>query len=218
MTYTPINWQTGDTITAEKMNKMDNGWSVTSGTTTLCDETITAVDDGGMYCAQLSVTSITASNITVTYDGTPYQCTRVGRGYGADDSLTFADYPFRIEDDGFIMTETAGTHSVKVEAVESSVDTSAAFDTAVASASPFYRIVLESTTWQEAHDAMAAGKLAFYIADSDGDAVTQFVALNAHYSDDNQQYEILSVGAPSDGLATGDVLYAAKSTGALYRQ
>lgn len=28
MSYTPINWQTGDTITAEKLNKMDNGWLV----------------------------------------------------------------------------------------------------------------------------------------------------------------------------------------------
>lgn len=218
MAYTPINWQTGDTITADKLNKMDNGWAVTSGATTLCDETITAVDDGGMYCAQLSASSITASTITVTYDGTPYQCAQDGDGgYGDNTGFTFTDYPFRIEFDGFIVTETGGSHTVKVEAVESSVDTSTAFDTAVTAASPLYRIVLSSTTWQEARDAMAAGKLAYYVAYVDGDAVEQFVALNASYSNDRQQYEILSVGAPVNGLATGDVIHATVSNGALLR-
>ena len=41
MSYTPINWQTGDIITAEKMNKMDNGWSVESSSQQLFSETVT---------------------------------------------------------------------------------------------------------------------------------------------------------------------------------
>lgn len=218
MAYTPINWQTGDTITADKLNKMDNGWAVTSSSTTICDETVITEDDDGMYAGQLTVSSITVANITVTYDGTPYQCARDGDGgYGTDVSFTFTDYPFRIEGDGFIITETAGSHAVKIEAVESGVDTSAAFDAAVTAASPLYRIVLQSTTWQEAHDAMAAGRLAFYVAPVDGGTVTQFIALSASYSDDNQRYEIASVGAPADGLAAGDVIYATESNGTLLR-
>ena len=31
MSYTPTNWQTGDVITAEKLNKLENGVSSASG-------------------------------------------------------------------------------------------------------------------------------------------------------------------------------------------
>ena len=209
MAYTPINWQTGDTITAEKLNRCDNGWSVTSGTTTLCDETITAVDDGGMYCAQLSVTSITASTITVTYYGTPYQCVKDGDGgYGTDVNFTFADYPFRIEGNGFIITETVGSHTVKIEAVESDVDTSAAFDAAVTAASPLYRIAINSTTWQEAHDAMAAGKIA-YCFSYNGDSAFTCFAEGAYFDDSDNRYHVSCNG----GNMT---LSAGSSSGALF--
>lgn len=33
MSYTPTNWQTGDTVTAEKLNKIENGLFETSDTT-----------------------------------------------------------------------------------------------------------------------------------------------------------------------------------------
>ena len=218
MAYTPINWQTGDTITAEKMNKMDNGWSVTSGVTTLCDETVTTEDDGGMYAGSLSISSITAPTITVTYDSTPYQCTQdEDGGYGDDPNFTFSDYPFRIEGDGFIITQTGGAHTVKIEAVVTSVETSAQFADAVASVIPVFQIIIEVTTWQEAHDAMASGKLCYYTAYVDGDEVLQFVALKAIYNTEQERYDIIAVGAPSDGLAVRDVIYAFSSNGALIR-
>ena len=194
MAYTPINWQTGDTITAEKLNRCDNGWSVTSGTTTICDETVTAEDDGGMYCAQLTVSSITAASITVTYDGTPYQCAQDGDGgYGTDVNFTFADYPFRIESDGFIITETAGSHTVKVEAVSSTVEVSSGFATAVMEASPLLRIVQGSTTWQQVYDAMAAGKIACYFYDS-GDSAFTYFAEEAFFDDSSSQYRVSCTG------------------------
>lgn len=218
MAYTPINWQTGDTITAEKMNKMDNGWSVSSSATTLCDETVTTVDDGGMYAGQLSISSITSPTITVTYDGTPYQCTQDGDGgYGDDPNFTFSDFPFRIESDGFIVTQTGGAHTVKIEVAVTSIETSAQFADAVASIIPVFRIIIEGTTWQEAHDAMASGKLCYYTALVDGNEVQQFVALQANYSTNQERYEVIAVGAPADGLATRDVIYAFSSNGALLR-
>ncbi len=190
MAYTPINWATGDTITAEKLNRCDNGWSVTNGTTTLCDETVTTVDDGGMYCGSLSISSITAANVTVTYDGTPYQCAQDGDGgYGDDANFTFADYPFRIESDGFIVTETGGAHTVKVEAVESGVDTSAAFDAAVTAASPLLKIVRNHTTWQQVYDAMAAGKIAYCPSDH-GDSASTYFAEDAHFDDSDSRYRV----------------------------
>lgn len=218
MSYTPINWQTGDTITAEKLNKMDNGWGVTSNTTVLCNDTITSVDDGGMYVAQLSASSITASTIVVTFDGSTYQCAQDGdRGYGDSTDFTFATYPFRIESDGFIITETGGSHTVKVETATTTTEASSSFLNAVAFASPVMRIILKQTTWQQAHDAMAAGKLAYYVAVVDGDEVIQFVALNAVYDSENGLFIIRSVGVPSGGLATSDTIYADNANGALFR-
>ena len=35
MAYTPTNWQTGDTITAEKLNKLENGVASGGGITFL---------------------------------------------------------------------------------------------------------------------------------------------------------------------------------------
>lgn len=191
MSYTPIGWQTGDTITAEKLNKMDNGWSVTSETTTLCDETITTVDDGGVYDGQLSVSSVTASNIIVTYDGTTYQCVRDSNsGYGDDGNYTFADYPFRIESDGFIITETGGSHTVKVEAVESNADTSSAFAAAVSSVLPFLLVVPQVTTWQQAHDAISAGKIVHWYYDNGDGTASSYIATSTGYNSEQDIYEV----------------------------
>jgi hypothetical protein len=216
MSYTPIGWQTGDTITAEKLNKMDNGWSVETATQTLCNDTITSVDDGGMYVSQLSVESITADSIVVTFDGSTYQCDKDGDGgYGDSVDFTFATYPFRIESDGFIVTETGGSHTVKVEAVTTTTEASSSFLDAVAFASPVMRIILKKTTWQQARDAMAAGRLAYYVATVDGDDVTQFVALKTMYNQDEERFEITSVGAPSDGLVQQDIIYSYNANDAL---
>lgn len=191
MSYTPINWQTGDTITAEKLNKMDNGWSVTGGTTTICDETVTTVDDGGMYAGQLSADSISASNITVTYDSTIYQCAKDGDGgYGDDVNFTFSDYPFRIESDGFIVTETSGAHTVKIEAVESSADISTDFVTAVSAALPLLRIVQYETTWQQVYDAISDGKIAYYIKESDSTNIDFYLVNSAYFDDDQEVYRV----------------------------
>lgn len=170
MSYTPIGWQTGDTITAEKLNKMDPGWSVETATQTLCNDTITSVDDGGMYGDQLSVASITADSIVVTFDGSTYQCDKDGDdGYGDSIDFTFATYPFRIESDGWITTETGGSHTVKVEADVTTYDASTAFTGVVNSIGPVFRAYANTTTWQEVHDAVKAGKIVYIIKDTESD-------------------------------------------------
>ena len=126
MSYTPINWQTGDTITADKMNKMDNGWGVSS--TQLFSETVTTdVSEFGNE-GELSYSSvISAAEIIVTFGGTDYTCPVVimntGYGYGgvdADWSYDFTDFPFALvfssEDGNFLATETAGTYTISVNA------------------------------------------------------------------------------------------------------
>lgn len=130
MSYTPINWQTGDTITAEKLNKMDNDWGVES--TQLFSETVTTVanpeypEDGAWGDLAYS-TMITTNTLTVTFDGTEYVCEKTiwegANAYGGlgDGGLDFSTIPFLItsyESEGTVFnsigTENGGTHTVTI--------------------------------------------------------------------------------------------------------
>lgn len=125
MAYTPIGWQTGDTITAEKMNKMDNGWGVEN--TQLFSETVTTEDTGRDYRAQLTYsTPITASTITVVFDETTYTCPRIDAFdnvfYGGfDNGPDFTTYPFFVmaspNGTNNLITETEGTHTISASGV-----------------------------------------------------------------------------------------------------
>lgn len=150
MAYTPINWQTGDTITAEKLNRCDNGWAVESSSETFVNETVTTADSGNGNEAQLSYSSlITSETIIVTVDGIEYECpcTEVSGAYlygGVTESFEydFTVYPFALKstppppflpggnNQNTFATETAGTYSVKIEGVSVSLEVSDAFSDA----------------------------------------------------------------------------------------
>jgi len=142
MAYTPINWQTGDTITADKLNKMDNGWGFES--TQLFSETVTTVESSGMNRAELAYSgTIDFNTITVVFNGTEYACPRIDAfgeyfyGGFTEQGPVFTEYPFAIESNGganAVYTETAGTYTVAVAAP--SVVTSSDFSTAVNSCIP----------------------------------------------------------------------------------
>lgn len=148
MTYTPINWQTGDTITADKLNKMDNGWAVESSSQTYFTETVTTETDpeypddpafGGLSYS----TQLTADTVVVTFGGTDYTCQRMDGDPGAyvyggwvDDGFDFSSIPFCIlSEDGYntIATETGGTYAVSVVGLAQTIETSADFRAAVTS-------------------------------------------------------------------------------------
>lgn len=134
MAYTPINWQTGDTI-------------------------------------------------TVTFDGTDYECTmsdmRGVYAYGGvgPDGLDFTDYPFALASainvggTNQLFTETAGTHTVAASG--SSLQTSADFAAAVSMASPIdasvlpLRCVEGVTTLSEARNALKNGRLVYFTANDE---------------------------------------------------
>lgn len=180
MAYTPINWQTGDTITAEKLNRCDNGWSVEN--TQLLSETVTtAAGEFGNYGMLAYASQMDAPSVVVTFDGTDYACNAVeltgatyygGIGGSGPD---FSEYPFAIESavsaggPNGVYTQTAGEHTIAVAV--SSVQTSADFGAAVAAVSSpeLFVATAYATTWQEVHDAVAAKRLAFVYEESGSD-------------------------------------------------
>lgn len=202
MAYTPINWQNGDTITAEKMNKMDNGWGVAN--TQLLSGSITMTEDSGYYYAELSYSDfIDADSLTVTFDGTEYVCPKTIESdfssYGA--SGDYSVYPFGIssstEYGNYINTQTGGTHSVTI--VATTIETGEEFKTAVAKADPSFQIILGQTTWEEAEMALNLGREVYvlpysgervsisYVGTKMEGEITDYIACGARFDTSSQE-------------------------------
>lgn len=192
MAYTPINWQTGDTIDAAGLNKMDNGWGVDSSV--LCEETITTEidpefpDDPALGSFTYS-TRITADSITVTFDGTDYVCPRIDfgeeSGYGGWDGydFDFTDYPFAIgsfTDGNYLNTENGGTHTVKISvpSIEVSDNFSNAVNKIVDTSLIPLLCVSGVTTYNEMVNASKYPKMLYFRAESTTFFITK-VAINA---------------------------------------
>jgi len=124
MAYTPINWQTGDTITAAELNKMDNGWGIQS--VQLFSETVTTASSGQFVSGRLTYsTLIDADTLEVAFNGTTYVCQRNilpdGYVYGgvSETGLDFTNYPFALLSNNLgniLFTETAGTYTISASA------------------------------------------------------------------------------------------------------
>lgn len=186
MAYTPINWQTGDTITAEKMNKMDNGWAIESSSQTYANESVTTSDSGYGNEGTLSYGSlITADTLKVTIDGIEYECqvTEVGGAYlygGVTSSFEydFTNYPFAIKSvppppfrpggnaRNAFATQTAGTYQVKVEGVSASLEVSDSFSDAcnacVDTSTMPMLCVSGTTTYADMSSAIRSGRILFF--------------------------------------------------------
>lgn len=166
MAYTPINWQTGDTITAEKMNKMDNGWSVSSAVLT-SESVTTEAGFEGTYGTLAYTTPITADTITVTLDGTPYVCDVLIDGsdyiYGDIDLVTKPFYIVSNSEENGLGTAEAGTYSLEIS--ESSIEVSSQFVSAVNASIPElippFKLVEGETTLSEYNDAKAQGRFCY---------------------------------------------------------
>lgn len=189
MAYTPINWQTGDTITAEKMNKMDNGWSVESSNTTLCEESVTtAVGQMGLPEAVLSYSNvINATRILVTLNGVTYTCPKMEANgqefYGGFDmeanAPDFTDFPFFIWSMGgtnTLYTQSASTYAIKIVEPSETIEVSDDFQTIINSlrVSEIFIATELKTTWQEIFDAMTTNK-AVYVKETATDSVAFYI-------------------------------------------
>ena len=208
MAYTPINWQTGDTITAEKMNKMDNGWSVSS--TQLFSESVTTTVDpeypnDPAWGDFTYSTQITAESITVTFNGTDYICTRttayegggfVEYAYGGfnNDGPDLTNYPFYIyavPNGNGIGTQTEGTYTIAVsaDAIEVSDTFSDAVNSAVVlpdvSTMPF-RCVDGQTMYVDMQDSFSSGRLLYFHASGTCFYITEVAINSIHFFPESQ--------------------------------
>ncbi|MEE0897930.1 MAG: hypothetical protein U0L88_09930, partial [Acutalibacteraceae bacterium] len=158
MAYQKQTWRCGEVVTADKLNHMEDGIENATGFScndewvTLTEESVTTVlkeEDPFPYGSLSYAEFITANTIRVTFNGTEYICEKtVGTAdanYGADfDSETqtfdWSKYPFLIGSNeavgdmpvyNVLVTQSAGTHSIKIEAVEETIETTDCFKKAV---------------------------------------------------------------------------------------
>lgn len=137
MPYVKQTWNTGDIITAEKLNHIEDGLEelLNPQKTILLEETtFTARKRVDFFVADIPYLEMSHRNVVVVYDGAEYSCTREfdeeeGYYYGApfdyDSELyDFSEYPFSIltysESDTGITVAEEGEHTVEVYTYESS--------------------------------------------------------------------------------------------------
>lgn len=138
----------GDVLTVVdgEWAKAEPGYKCSEASTTLTEESVTTTksDPSAPYAwGHFSYSSfIDANTIIVTFNGTEYEASKTessgGNAYGGigSSSFDFSEYPFAImsnsQHGNYLYTETAGTYSVKIEAINVTVDeTSVCFEKAV---------------------------------------------------------------------------------------
>lgn len=159
MAYEKHNWVCGETITADLLNNLEGGveealeccgsgagYGCNEEFTLLTGETVTTVESDVYSYAQLAYSSlIDADTLKVTFNGAEYICPRndIDGDYGAPydpDTPTYdwSEYPFNIvsyTEDGvaisYLTTETAGTYTIKIEALSTTAEVSECFQRAV---------------------------------------------------------------------------------------
>lgn len=128
MSYEKQTWTTGDTITAEKLNYMENGIEDASGyecELSIVNETIITTDEGnGIFSGNFEyVGEINVLNeLEVVFDGTEYTLpsNSTYRGYGESQYYdpSFTNYPLIIsatnndKTNWKLYTSTSGTHTI----------------------------------------------------------------------------------------------------------
>lgn len=163
------------------------GFTCTEEATTLTEESVTTEGETNAY-GEISYSEyIDADAIYITFNGVKYTCSKrfseeYGNEYGApyDETTSMFDwsqYPFyfasvpnpnRDSATNTFVTETAGTHSIKIEAVEETIETTACFekavrkvaDTGFTCAEVMTVLTDESVTTETSHD-ISAGALTY---------------------------------------------------------
>lgn len=151
MNYEPKEWVSGEIITANKLNNieegvqeaLDCGYSYTESQETVFEDNLTTTSVGQFSRATVTPTEpIEGDSITVTFNGTEYELPKVtlsfGIGYGevdGDSNPVFTTYPCALfiitGGDTYFFTPSSGTYSVKIETTLESIETTEYFEKAV---------------------------------------------------------------------------------------
>lgn len=227
MAYTPINWQTGDTITAEKLNRCDNGWGVETASTTLFDGSVTTESSMDGYSANIQLTGDLSTTIgseaTITFNGTAYTCTCFDDegfpSYGGAYN-DFSTYPFNLyydtnTNEWSIATESAGTYTIKIVADAETIVVSDDFTSAVSgivssvTQAPF-KITVGTTTFQEIYNAIYTnGRSAYVLTLSNINGQPQIIEPVIYVLRTSSTFLIKTIGF--DGSALAIKTYTASS-------
>lgn len=183
MSYEKHTWETGEVITADKLNHLEGGveanqpgYECTEERTLLTEDSVTTTQ----YGAPLSYTGVlTQDELIITFDGTEYVCEKKefdsSSTYGADMTQSgpvFTEYPFIVMSDtgrgNGIYTETLGDHTVKIEELAGVVTTTPCFEKAVNKVNTDVYVHIECTsdgtvtsadrTAKEIEDLFSSGK------------------------------------------------------------
>ena len=159
MTYTKQAWETGEVITADKLNHIEDGiennnpgYEIVKSEQLILDETVTVtIPQGAPFdAAQFEYNElINYPTITVDFNGDIYECELIDKNapnptyyYGGIGSSgpVFTEYPFAIisveQQSGqyinVLYVENSGDYSVKIYAKESTINTTEDFEKSVA--------------------------------------------------------------------------------------
>ena len=146
MAYTKQTWQTGEVITADKLNHIEDGiennnpgYEIVDSEQIILDENVTVTNNGAKFeYSEL----INYPTITVDFNGDIYECELIKdpndpfNAYGGlgDSDPDFTEYPFVIlsaERGNVLFVENPGDYSVKIYVQESTINTTEDFEKSV---------------------------------------------------------------------------------------
>ena len=192
--YSKQTWKTGDVITQEKLNHMEDGISTGGGIYTYSEvslfdgSVITAKQSEGVSFTSATITlqgDLPKSDISVTFNGQDYTLPygyseRLGDYWGevVNNTPSFTSYPLLIglSDHYLVVTPEAGTYSLKISnsslVVNDNFKSNFIF---VVNAEERDSIIYLDKTWQEINDAMLSSLLAVVIISSSTGSLAELV-------------------------------------------
>ena len=181
----------------------DKGWSIEE--TELFSDTLTTEgDESGLYSSELAYDEIiNLDTITVAFDGTEYECTRIDAfdsyyyGGFTEQGPVFTEYPFAIQSNesvNQVFTETANTHTIAI--FGDTIVTSSDFSVAVGKCLPTLKVKLGKTTFQDVSDAVNEGLFVYGWDDDNG---RMFYALSTGEDTGKSEYYLVAL---TQGIGT----------------
>lgn len=178
MSYTPTAWQTGDVVTAEKLNKLENGVTsaqvYTESETVRFSGSVTTEAKEGFNVATINCDlSDLPEQITVVFDGTEYTVSKTGFGNGyfaygdfGETGPDFSEYPFvaaalQESTTTSLYIENEGTHQMVIKVATKTVNQELA--DVISNVVPIMRLIHNKTLSADAVEAFNDGKLLYFV-------------------------------------------------------